>query len=221
LSSDEYKEITGEDYPEGAPVAAGLTDVIIAEGYGRIHLSKENEVFFNWRVPYKNWISEGLAHDKIRGECCPIDLSVVDEENLPLQAMYMDIDDLEFFGKEDVISDELKQELVNKLFVCGTPFSIAEGMPTFQSPICMAEYHAITKRSINQIEESSPGVKSNEPDSSDDYAGLRERLSQMISNSDQEGISALLDSVTGFWNIGHTVYTRIKTQQVNDTQPKS
>lgn len=200
---DDIPEELIEDITQYKP-----TDVIIAEGYGRIYLLENKEVFFNWRVPYKNVLSEELAKDSIRGEPCKI----VIRDDVPLLLFMMDAQDLDFFGKEDEISQEIKQELLHKLSLCGTPWSLSRvGLPTFQSPLCMAETYFITNIGKKRLTDSNSEVESETNSSLDTYEGFRQLFCNLISKCDEDEVASLIDEMTSCWNIGHTIRTRIKT----------
>ena len=208
---------------EEIPPTLEKLDYIVAKGCGCVHFS-DNPVHFLWNVPYKPFTSETLASDSLRGEPDPVDWSLMidDPDEFPFGApgvFDMDTGDLDFLGRDKEEFSLLQWDLVEILGNCVSPDAyINSGMPTLQSPICVAEW--FIRKKITHQKQIIPSKYSFQDtvweaikfiEISRDYDGLRANLNNLLAQNPDPGntVADFLDAVTSCWNIGHTVRTRL------------
>lgn len=176
-------------------------NVVLAEGWGTVKISKDTYTFL-WRIPYKPWISEGLAKDSLRGETSPIDWSIIiQDESVPAELFLCDETDIDWLGCEDKIPKNLLDNIVQLFWSFQTPLAVFEGLPSLQSPVALM-------LSFLEIEKFlEPVYKLN---ASYDLNQLLNNLASWITTNNDDEVNSFLRIVTSSWNIGHTITTRIK-----------
>ena len=175
-------------------------DVIMAEGYGALHL-KNGDVAFNWRVPYRPWTADALSKDESRGEPNVVDWGRTDEDGEVVGLGMIDENDFDFLGKESFVPRRILDGLTYKLAMCEVPSSSQlTGMPTLQSSVCLTEAFLLQK-GVNRVAGAGGDYG---------FGALRDQLSEWLSAQGEHEVATYIDFVTGSWNIGHAVRTRIE-----------
>ena len=154
--------------------------LLLAEGVGTVHLDKE--VPFSWCVSYSEWDYAFLCPDEgspdEEGESQPFD---------PRPAFFTQVH-VDFGGREDEVSDDIKRALEEKLEMLAFPLAGWLGMPTILDAESIIKFFLY----ITYLEESLSSKGGTEDDVKGEFA------------EEYRAASSLADFGAGtvFWRLG-------------------